>query len=221
MPSRLVRLVGAARTDWLPTTSIRPRCHIPSHANFPRADAVRLSSTIVLSFPLCPIVASFLPRLPLLLSQPSHRLALAFSFPFSPPLFPLIPPSPFLPPLPPPPALPSPPPAHIRPYHAVSFLLQPPERCRSFFTTPCLPSPSFSSLRGTTNPPRPPIPALPLPLPPPAPPIHPIPSVVGYPPLSPSPRPVRGPVSCERAPPSRITPRPRERSVTTKVLVKS
>lgn len=83
LPSRLVRLVGAARTDWLPTTSIRPRCHVPSHANFPRADAVRLSSTIVLSFPLCPIVASFLPRLPLLLfpTRATTRLARAFAPP--------------------------------------------------------------------------------------------------------------------------------------------
>lgn len=213
MPSRLVRLVAAARTDWLPTTSIQPRCHIPSHANFPRADAVRLSSTIVLSFPLCPIVASFLPRLPLLLSQPSRRLVLAFSFPFSPPLFPLAPTTRtrHLPPPLPPPSVPR----ARSAVSPVSFLLQPPELCRSFSTTPC--RPSFPSLRGTAD--SPPSSSCPFPsLPPP---IHPIPSVVGYPPLGPSPRPVRGPVSCERAPPSRITPRPRERSVTTKVLVKS
>lgn len=157
MPSRLVRLVAAARTDWLPTTSIRPRCHIPSHANFPRADAVRLSSTIVLSFPLCPIVASFLPRLPLLLSQPSRRLALAFSFPFSPPLFPLAPTTRTR-------HLPPPPPSVPRARSAVSpvsFLLQPPELCRSFSTTPC--RPSFPSLRGTALPPPPPVPALSLP----------------------------------------------------------
>lgn len=44
MPSRLVRLVRAGRIHWFPTTLVRSRCHGPSHANFPRADAVRRRS---------------------------------------------------------------------------------------------------------------------------------------------------------------------------------
>lgn len=138
------------------------------------------------SFALCFGVASFLPRLPLLLSIRAS---------FARVLFPIRVAVPSLSP-------------RKRSQLSVSFLHH--LRTRSFFLhlhrSSVLPfvGRTTPSSNGTSSP-----------------------SVVGYSPSALPPRAVRSPVSradsqaTERAPPSRITPRPRERSVTTKVLVKS